>query len=63
MSKTSHTITLKSKETERLVKRLATVAFIGVRSAMLNTGRIPKVLAIAATDIQEAWRDSANRKS
>ena len=62
MSKVTHTITLESKPTQRVVKRLALFAFSTIRYTANNTAQIPKVLTIAASDVRDAWRETANSK-
>lgn len=57
------TITLESVQTERVVKRVATLAFIGLRLALNNTAKIPDIVTVAAGDIKQAWRDTAQPKS
>ena len=62
MSKVTHTITLESKPTQRIVKRLALLAFSTIRYTANSTTQIPKVLTIAASDMRDAWRETANLK-
>jgi hypothetical protein len=57
------TITLKSVQTERIVKRVATLAFIGLRLMLNNSTKIPEIFSTAAGDIKQAWHDTANPKS
>lgn len=57
------TITLKPVPTERVVKRVATLAFIGLRLVLNNSAKIPEIVSVAAGDVKQAWRDTANPKS
>lgn len=57
------TITLKSVPTERVVKRVATLAFIGLRHVLKNASKIPDIVTVAAGDIKQAWRDTSKPKS
>ena len=62
MSKVTNTITLESKPTQRIVKRLALLAFSTIRNTANNTAQIPNVLTVAASDVRDAWRETANLK-
>lgn len=62
MSKVTHTITLDSKPTQRIVKRLALLACNAIRYSANSTAQIPKELVIAASDVRDAWRETANFK-
>jgi hypothetical protein len=57
------TITLKTVPSERVVKRIATLAFIAVRYVISNTNNLPEKVTVAAGDIKQAWRDTAQPKS
>ena len=63
MSKVTHTITLESKPTQRIVKRLALLAFTSLRYTTNSTAQIPNVLNLAASDVRDAWRETAQTKS
>ena len=63
MSKTTHTITLKSTESKRFVKRLALYAFSTLRYTTSSASKIPGVLSVVASDVRDAWRESANQKA
>ena len=63
MSKVTHTITLESKPTQRIVKRLALLAFTSLRYTANSTAQIPNVLTIAASDVRDAWRETAQPKA
>ncbi len=63
MSKTTHTITLKSTESKRFVKLLALYAFSTLRHTTNNASKIPSALSDAASDVRDAWRESANQKA
>ncbi len=63
MSKTTHTITLNSTKSKRIVKRLALYAFSSLRYTTNSASKIPSVLSVAASDVRDAWRESANQKA
>lgn len=63
MSKFNHTIILESKPTQRIVKRIALLAFSSLRYNAKSATRIPILLAIAASDVRDAWLETAQRES
>lgn len=63
MSKTTHTITLKSPTQKRIVKRLALFAFSTLRSTASGASNLSTVLIEAASDVRDAWRETANLKA
>ena len=63
MSKFTNTITLDSKPTQRIVKRLSLLAFTSLRYTTNSTAQIPNVLNLAASDVRDAWRETAQTKS
>ena len=53
-------ITINPKPAERSVKRVARAVFRLVRSPASKAQSVPSVLARAAGDVREAWRESAS---
>jgi hypothetical protein len=63
MTKSKQTITLKPKESKRITKRLALFAFSTFRGAIDNATKLPGVLLETASDIRDAWQETARPKA
>lgn len=63
MSKQTQKIVLDTAPSDRIVKRVATFAFKGMRNLLSSAGKLPGIVSIAAGDVQEAWRDTSSPKA
>lgn len=59
MTKHKQTITLNPKQTNRMVKRLALLTFSSMRGALHGSTKLSTVVTQAASDIRDAWRETA----
>jgi len=57
--KHKQTITLDSKPSNSIVKRLALLTFGSMRGALHGSTKITTVINQAASDVRDAWRETA----
>lgn len=63
MTKATQTITLESPAPRRVVKRLALFAFSTIRGTVSSAIKLPSALLDAASDVRDAWRETASPKA
>lgn len=63
MTKATQTITLESPAPRRIVKSLALFAFGTLRGTVNSATKLPGVLLDAASDVRDAWRETASPKA
>ncbi len=61
--KHQQTITLDPKPSNRMVKRLALLTFSSMRGALHGSTKITTVINQAASDVRDAWCETARSNS